>query len=36
MARGLPLWVIGGETSALAETVLALREVMGRRQIVRE
>ena len=30
MARGLPLWVIGGETSALAKTVLAPREVMGR------
>jgi len=31
MARGLPLWGFGGETSALAETVLALREVVGSR-----
>jgi hypothetical protein len=35
MARGLPLWFTGGETSALAETVLALCDVWaGGRSLV--
>lgn len=30
MARGLPLWVIGGESSALVETALEFRDSVYR------